>query len=45
MLATILLRKGTKINAQGGRFDNALQAASAKGHEQVVKILLDSRTR
>jgi hypothetical protein len=43
MLATVLLRKGTKINAESGRCGNALQAALAKGHEQVVKILLNAR--
>ncbi|KAJ4330292.1 hypothetical protein N0V87_010137 [Didymella glomerata] len=29
------------VNAQGGRYSNALQAASAGGHEQVVKMLLN----
>jgi ankyrin repeat protein len=28
-------------NAQGGRFGNALQAASARGHDVVVQMLLD----
>ncbi|KAL3488651.1 hypothetical protein BJX62DRAFT_253118 [Aspergillus germanicus] len=34
---------GTKdvINAQGGRFGNALQAASYGGHEKVMQLLLD----
>ena len=31
------------INAQGGRFGNALQAASSGGHEKVVQMLLDKR--
>ncbi|KAL4793151.1 hypothetical protein BDV19DRAFT_231391 [Aspergillus venezuelensis] len=29
------------INAQGGRYGNALQAASFRGHEKMVQILLD----
>ena len=37
----MLLDKGTDINAQGGRYGNALQAASYGGDEQVVKMLLD----
>lgn len=30
-----------RVNATGGRFSYALQAASCEGHEQVVQILLD----
>ena len=30
-----------KINDQGGRFGNALQAASRRGHVQTIRILLD----
>ncbi|KAI4943376.1 hypothetical protein J4E91_009285 [Alternaria rosae] len=37
----LLLDKGAEINAQGGHYGNALQAASAGGHEQVVKTLLN----
>ncbi|PZD29497.1 vegetative incompatibility protein HET-E-1 [Pyrenophora tritici-repentis] len=37
-----LLDKGADVNAQGGRFGNALQAASYGGYEQVVKALLDN---
>ncbi|KFY05580.1 hypothetical protein V492_08436 [Pseudogymnoascus sp. VKM F-4246] len=29
------------VNAEGGRFGHALQAASAAGHEQTVRLLLD----
>ncbi|KAL4736686.1 hypothetical protein BDV11DRAFT_211045 [Aspergillus similis] len=29
------------LNAQGGRYSSALQAASAEGHEKIVQILLD----
>jgi hypothetical protein len=35
----MLLDKGAGVNAQGGRYGNALQAASAKGHETVVQTL------
>ncbi|KAI1602560.1 ankyrin repeat domain containing protein [Pyrenophora tritici-repentis] len=37
----MLLDKGADVNAQGGRYGNALQAASAGGYEQVVKMLLN----
>ena len=36
-----LLDKGTDVNAQGGYYGNALQAASVGGHEKVVQLLLD----
>ncbi|KAM4061838.1 ankyrin repeats (many copies) domain-containing protein [Hirsutella rhossiliensis] len=36
-----LLNKGADVNAQGGRYGNALQAASTQGHEKVVQTLLD----
>ncbi|KAF2440363.1 HET-domain-containing protein, partial [Karstenula rhodostoma CBS 690.94] len=39
-----LLDQGVDINAQGGAFGNALQAASLEGHEDVVRILLDDKT-
>ncbi|KAF4534640.1 uncharacterized protein LTHEOB_12918 [Lasiodiplodia theobromae] len=35
-----LLDKGADVNAQGGHYGNALQAASEGGHVQVVQILL-----
>jgi hypothetical protein len=38
----LLLDTGADVNAQGGEYGNALQAASAEGHEQVVKTLLDA---
>ncbi|KAK1918627.1 hypothetical protein CFE70_001353 [Pyrenophora teres f. teres 0-1] len=37
----LLLDQGAKVNAQGGEYGNALQAASEGGHEQVVKTLLN----
>ena len=33
--------EGVEVNTQGGQFGNALQAASSRGHQQVVKLLLD----
>jgi ankyrin repeat protein len=36
----LLLGKGADVNAQGGDFGNALQAASHEGHEKVIKLLL-----
>jgi hypothetical protein len=35
-----ILDKGADVNAQGGEYGNALQAASYQGHNQVVQILL-----
>ncbi|KAI1583619.1 ankyrin repeat and SAM domain containing protein 6, partial [Pyrenophora tritici-repentis] len=32
---------GANVNAQGGHYGSAIQAASAAGHEAVVKLLLD----
>ncbi|KAA8627042.1 multiple ankyrin repeats single kh domain protein [Pyrenophora tritici-repentis] len=40
-ITRLLLEQGADVNAQGGVYGNALQAASAGGHEQVVKMLLD----
>ena len=36
----MLLNNGAEVNAQGGRFGNALQAASYQGHEATVRLLL-----
>jgi hypothetical protein len=36
-----VLEKGAEVNAQGGYFGNALQAASYGGHEAIVKVLLE----
>ena len=36
-----LLQKGANVNAQGGLYRTALQAASAKGHDQIVQRLLE----
>jgi hypothetical protein len=37
----MLLEKGGDVNVQGGRHGNALQAASAEGHDQIVQRLLE----
>ncbi|EWY85855.1 hypothetical protein FOYG_12954 [Fusarium oxysporum NRRL 32931] len=39
----LLLNKGADVNAQGGEYGNALQAASAslEGDLEVVQLLLD----
>ena len=40
-MVKLLLDKGADVNAQGGRYGNALYVASERGYEQVVKLLLD----
>ena len=40
VLASILSRSSTDINAEGGKYGNALQAASQGGHKAVVQLLL-----
>ena len=37
----LLLEKGANVNAEGGKYGNALQAASFGGHEAVVRLLLE----
>src|SRR5690242_3025726 len=39
-IVSLLLKQGVDINAPSGSYGNALQAASAHGHQQVVKLLL-----
>ena len=39
-MVKLLLGKSADFNAQGGRFSNALYAASAGDYEKVVKLLL-----
>jgi hypothetical protein len=41
VLTRMLLEGGADVNAQGGHFGNALQAASAGGHKEVATLLLD----
>jgi hypothetical protein len=38
-----LINKGADINAQGGFYGNALQAASASGYAEIVQLLLNNR--
>lgn len=40
-VVTTLLNQGVEVNAQGGYFGNALQAASEQGHEQTGQLLLE----
>lgn len=42
-VAEDLLKKGADVNATGGFYGNALQAASSLGDEPVVRLLLDKR--
>ena len=37
----LLLERGADVNAQGGKFGNALQEASYRGHIGIVKLLLE----
>jgi len=37
-----LIRARAKVNAEGGDYSNALQAASREGHEKVVQMLIDA---
>jgi ankyrin repeat protein len=39
---TVLINGGADVNAQGGYYSNALQAASAEGHDKVVQMLIDA---
>ena len=40
-VARELIDKGADVNAQGGGFGNALQAASAEGHREIAELLLE----
>ena len=42
-ITKLLLEQGSPIDAKGGRYGNALQAASLGGHGQVAKMLLASK--
>ncbi|KAL5113368.1 hypothetical protein ACEQ8H_008749 [Pleosporales sp. CAS-2024a] len=39
-ITKLLLDQGAEVNTRGGRWGNALYAASREGHEQVVRALL-----
>ncbi|KAH8702668.1 ankyrin repeat-containing domain protein [Phaeosphaeriaceae sp. PMI808] len=41
VVVELLVDKGADVNAQGGHFGNALQAASAGGHKEIVTLLVD----
>lgn len=36
----LLLTSGADVNAHGGNYDNALQAAALSGNEAIVRLLL-----
>ncbi|KAL5344963.1 hypothetical protein ACLOAV_009916 [Pseudogymnoascus australis] len=38
--ANRLVEEGANVNAKGGDFGNALQAASARGHDKIIEVLL-----
>ncbi|KAI5793490.1 hypothetical protein FPQ18DRAFT_258524, partial [Pyronema domesticum] len=40
-IARLLIGRGASVNAQGGHYGNALQAAECAGHEVMVKLLVD----
>ncbi|KAF1928951.1 HET-domain-containing protein, partial [Didymella exigua CBS 183.55] len=44
-IASLLLDQGAEVNTRGGRYGNALHAASIKGHKQVliVKMLIENK--
>ncbi|KAK2765812.1 pfs domain-containing protein [Colletotrichum kahawae] len=37
-----VLKNGADVNAQGGRYGNALQAASERGHQEIIQMLLNN---
>ena len=37
----MLVEKGADVNAQGGRYGNALQAASSGGHKETAQMLVE----
>lgn len=39
--AQLLFERGAEVDAPGGRYGNALQAASFEGHVKVVQLLLE----
>jgi hypothetical protein len=41
IVSLLILETGADVNAQGGYHGNALQAASARGHDKIVALLLD----
>ncbi|KAI9652510.1 MAG: hypothetical protein M1821_008374, partial [Bathelium mastoideum] len=43
LVGILLSGQGADVNAQGGRYGNALQAASIQGSQEIVKMLLDAK--
>jgi ankyrin repeat protein len=41
-IVKLLLENGAEVNAKGGLYGNALQAASYGGNEAIVKLLLEN---
>ena len=41
-MVEMLVDASADVNAQGGDYSNALQAASSRGYEKVVEILMDA---
>jgi ankyrin repeat protein len=41
-IVKLLLENGAEVNAEGGKYGNALQAASFRGNEAIVKLLLEN---
>ncbi|KAF2025942.1 ankyrin, partial [Setomelanomma holmii] len=41
LVVHLLVEEGADVNAQGGHYGNALQAASVRGHEAVARLLVD----
>ena len=41
-MVQILIDARADVNAQGGYYGNALQAASFEGHKKVVQMLMDA---
>jgi ankyrin repeat protein len=37
----LLLNQGAEVNAQGGFYGNALQAASCSGNKELIQLLLN----
>jgi ankyrin repeat protein len=40
-MAILLVERGADVNAQGGRYGNALQAASVKGRTDIARLLIE----
>ena len=38
----LLVENGAEVNAEGGKYGNALQAALIRGHEAIVKLLVEN---